>query len=118
MELKPIVLHRECLSLWAKSAKHGLFLAALLSWTAGGSFAADADALSTNAAGPAVVDAGAQTVVLPPSVPDPAEPMNRAFWKINEALLTDAVQPSGNAYRRVVIRPFRRGIGNFGRNAL
>src|SRR5947209_2990718 len=53
----------------------------------------------------------AQTVVLPKSVPDPLEPLNRVVWGFNKALLTDVINPSSRVYRFVVIKPVRRGIG-------
>ncbi|HEX4646798.1 MAG TPA: VacJ family lipoprotein [Verrucomicrobiae bacterium] len=55
-------------------------------------------------------------VVLPPSVPDPFEPMNRVFWGFNKALMSDVVKPTAKAYRFVVRKPIRTGISNFGRN--
>jgi ABC-type transporter lipoprotein component MlaA/pimeloyl-ACP methyl ester carboxylesterase len=58
----------------------------------------------------------AQTVVLPKSVPDPIEPVNRAMWAFNKGLMTDVIKPTGRVYRFVVVKPVRTGIGNFGRN--
>src|SRR5437879_3891105 len=55
-------------------------------------------------------------VVLPPSVPDPLEPMNRVFWTFNKALMSDVVKPTAKVYRFIVRKPVRTGIGNFGRN--
>lgn len=55
-------------------------------------------------------------VVLPPSVPDPFEPFNRAMWQFNKGLLTDVIKPTAYGYRFVVRRPIRRGIGNMGTN--
>ena len=57
-----------------------------------------------------------QTVVLPKSVPDPIEPLNRVFWAFNKGLMTDVVKPTSKIYRFIVAQPVRRGIGNFGRN--
>jgi ABC-type transporter lipoprotein component MlaA len=54
--------------------------------------------------------------VLPKSVPDPIEPFNRAMWHFNKGLLTDVVQPTARAYRFIVTKPVRVGIGNFGTN--
>ena len=59
---------------------------------------------------------GAETVVLPKSVPDPIEPLNRAMWAFNKGLMTDVIQPTSKVYRFVVAKPIRTGIGNFGRN--
>jgi ABC-type transporter lipoprotein component MlaA len=57
-----------------------------------------------------------ETVVLPKSVPDPLEPLNRVMWGFNKALMTDVIKPTSKVYRFVVVKPVRTGIGNFGRN--
>jgi len=57
-----------------------------------------------------------ETFVLPKSVSDPAEPLNRVVWGFNKALMTDVVKPTSKIYRLVVVKPVRTGIGNFGRN--
>src|ERR1039458_9207940 len=56
------------------------------------------------------------TVVLPKSVPDPLEPLNRAMWSFNKGLLTDVIKPTSRVYRSIVVKPVRTSIGNFGRN--
>src|SRR5271154_174950 len=58
----------------------------------------------------------AEIVVLPKSVPDPIEPLNRVMWGFNKWLMTDVVKPTSKVYRFVVVKPIRTGIGNFGRN--
>ena len=58
----------------------------------------------------------AEAVVLPKSVPDPLEPLNRVMWAFNKGLMTDAIKPTGKVYRFVVVKPVRTGIGNFGNN--
>jgi ABC-type transporter lipoprotein component MlaA/pimeloyl-ACP methyl ester carboxylesterase len=58
----------------------------------------------------------AETVVLPKSVPDPLEPLNRLMWAFNKGLMTDAIKPTSKVYRFVVVKPVRTGIGNFGKN--
>ncbi|HEY5040922.1 MAG TPA: VacJ family lipoprotein, partial [Verrucomicrobiae bacterium] len=58
----------------------------------------------------------AASVVLPKSVPDPIEPFNRVMWNFNVGLMTDVIKPTSKAYRFVVVKPVRTGIGNFGRN--
>jgi ABC-type transporter lipoprotein component MlaA/pimeloyl-ACP methyl ester carboxylesterase len=58
----------------------------------------------------------AETFVLPPSVPDPIEPLNRVIWGFNKALMTDIIKPTSRVYRFVVVKPFRINIGNFGKN--
>jgi len=60
--------------------------------------------------------AAAQTIVLPKSVPDPLEPLNRVMWDFNVGLMTDIIKPTSRVYRFVVVKPVRTGIGNFGRN--
>jgi ABC-type transporter lipoprotein component MlaA/pimeloyl-ACP methyl ester carboxylesterase len=57
-----------------------------------------------------------EMVVLPPSVPDPIEPLNRVMWGFNKGLMTGVVKPTSRVYRFVVVKPVRTGIGNFGRN--
>src|SRR5579872_2729275 len=57
-----------------------------------------------------------QTIVLPKSVPDPIEPVNRALWEFNKGLLTDVVKPTARVYRVIVPKPARRGIANLGTN--
>jgi ABC-type transporter lipoprotein component MlaA/pimeloyl-ACP methyl ester carboxylesterase len=61
-------------------------------------------------------EAGAETVVLPKSVPDPLEPLNRVVYSINKGIMTGAVKPTAKVYRFIVIKPVRTGIGNFGKN--
>ena len=56
------------------------------------------------------------TVVLPKSVPDPIEPINRIIWAFNSGVMSGFVKPTARAYRFIVAKPVRRGIGNFGRN--
>ncbi len=58
----------------------------------------------------------AETVILPTSVPDPLEPLNRVMWGFNKALMTGVIKPTSRVYRFVVVKPVRTGIGNFGRN--
>ena len=58
----------------------------------------------------------AETVVLPESVPDPIEPFNRAMWSFNQGFMRGIIQPTSKAYRFVVVKPVRTGIGNFGKN--
>ncbi len=53
---------------------------------------------------------------LPKSVPDPIEPFNRAVWAFNKSVMSTVIQPTSWLYRRAVPKPFRRGVGNFGRN--
>jgi len=58
----------------------------------------------------------AETVVLPKSVLDPIEPVNRMMWAFNKGLMTGVIKPTSKVYRFVVVKPVRTGIGNFGRN--
>ena len=55
-------------------------------------------------------------VVLPESVPDPIEPINRVVFNINRGILIGVVKPTAKVYRLLVIKPIRTGIGHFGRN--
>lgn len=60
----------------------------------------------------------AEVVVLPQSVPDPLEPVNRVMWSLNKGILTGVIRPTSRVYRFVVVKPVRNGIGNFGRNLI
>jgi ABC-type transporter lipoprotein component MlaA len=57
-------------------------------------------------------------IILPPSVPDPIEPVNRVIWGFNKGVLTDVVKPSSKAYRAAVPKPARNAINRFGRNLI
>jgi ABC-type transporter lipoprotein component MlaA/pimeloyl-ACP methyl ester carboxylesterase len=61
-------------------------------------------------------DAATETVVLPKSVPDPIEPVNRVIWGFNRQVMVGVIKPTAKVYRSVVVKPIRTGIGNFGRN--
>ena len=58
----------------------------------------------------------AEIIVLPESVPDPLEPLNRAMWGFNKGFMTHVIKPTSSAYLVVVVKPIRKGIANFGRN--
>ena len=58
----------------------------------------------------------ADAVVLPESIPDPLEPVNRVLWSANKGAMTAVVRPLGKVYRFLVIPPARTGIRNFGQN--
>ncbi len=58
----------------------------------------------------------AQTVVLPPSVPDPIEPLNRVLWDFNKELMAGIIKPTSRLYRFVVVQRVRTGLGNMGKN--
>jgi ABC-type transporter lipoprotein component MlaA len=64
----------------------------------------------------ALHEASANSVVLPKSVPDPLEPVNRVIYSINKGIMTGLVKPTAKVYRLIVIKPVRTGIGNFGKN--
>ena len=55
-------------------------------------------------------------VALPPSVPDPLEPLNRVVWEFNKGVMIGVIKPTSRVYRYVVARPVRNGLGRFGRN--
>src|SRR5437764_7117983 len=57
-----------------------------------------------------------EAVVLPQSVPDPIEPLNRVLWSFNSGIMTGLVKPTAKAYRFIIVKPVRTSIGNFGRN--
>ena len=57
-----------------------------------------------------------ETVILPKSVPDPIEPVNRVIWDFNVGLMTGIIQPTSRVYRLIVVKPVRASIGNFGKN--
>jgi ABC-type transporter lipoprotein component MlaA/pimeloyl-ACP methyl ester carboxylesterase len=57
-----------------------------------------------------------ETVVLPKSVPDPIEPLNRVVWGFNKAVMRGVIKPTSRIYRFVVVKPIRTGIGNIGKN--
>jgi ABC-type transporter lipoprotein component MlaA len=63
-----------------------------------------------------LLKSGAEGIVLPPSVPDPLEPLNRVVYAVNKGVMIGAVQPSARVYRFIVRKPIRRGISNFGKN--
>jgi ABC-type transporter lipoprotein component MlaA len=58
----------------------------------------------------------AERVVLPRSVPDPIEPVNRIVYGFNKGVMTAVVKPTAKVYRFIVPKPVRTGIGNFGKN--
>jgi ABC-type transporter lipoprotein component MlaA/pimeloyl-ACP methyl ester carboxylesterase len=58
----------------------------------------------------------AQIVVLPKSVPDPIEPVNRVMWAFNKELMTGVIKPTSRVYRSIVVKPVRTGFGNMGKN--
>jgi ABC-type transporter lipoprotein component MlaA/pimeloyl-ACP methyl ester carboxylesterase len=64
----------------------------------------------------ALHEAGTERVVLPKSVPDPIEPVNRIVYAFNRGIMTGIVKPTAKIYRSLVIKPVRTGIGNAGRN--
>lgn len=78
--------------------------------------AMSAGALAQTSTNSPAVTGAPEGVVLPPSVPDPLEPMNRVFWTFNKALMSDVVKPTAKVYRFIVRKPIRTGISNFGRN--
>jgi ABC-type transporter lipoprotein component MlaA/pimeloyl-ACP methyl ester carboxylesterase len=63
-----------------------------------------------------LMSVASNSVVLPPSFSDPAEPFNRAIWSFNTGLATSIIKPASKGYRFVVPKPVRQGIGNAGRN--
>lgn len=64
----------------------------------------------------ALIETSADIVVLPKSVPDPIEPINRIVYAFNRGIMTGVVKPTAQVYRGIVIKPVRTGVGNFGKN--
>ncbi len=54
--------------------------------------------------------------LLPASLNDPFEPVNRGMWAVNQGLLAGVLEPSGKVYRTVFPKPVRGSINNFSRN--
>ena len=54
--------------------------------------------------------------ILPESIADPFEPVNRGLWGVNQGILVGVMQPSGRVYRAVVPPPARRSINQFAHN--
>jgi ABC-type transporter lipoprotein component MlaA len=54
--------------------------------------------------------------VLPKSVPDPFEPLNRLVYGFNKGVMTAVIKPTAKVYRLIVVKPVRTGIENFGKN--
>ncbi len=52
----------------------------------------------------------------PDFLADPAEPVNRAVWAANSALLTVVIDPLSQVYQTLVPRPARTSIGHFAHN--
>ena len=65
---------------------------------------------------PAQTNEPGAVVVLPRSVPDPLEPLNRVVWGFNKGLMIGVIRPTSRVYRFAVAKPIRQGIGNFGHN--
>jgi ABC-type transporter lipoprotein component MlaA/pimeloyl-ACP methyl ester carboxylesterase len=59
--------------------------------------------------------AGANTP-FPDLLNDPAEPINRGIWTVNEGLLFGVIHPSAKVYRTVVPTRARESIQDFSRN--
>jgi ABC-type transporter lipoprotein component MlaA len=78
--------------------------------------ATQSESLSRGRAAQAGVSNDQARVVLPESVPDPLEPLNRVVWGFNKGVLAGVVQPTAKVYRSIVVKPVRTGISNFGRN--
>ena len=50
---------------------------------------------------------------LPPTVPDPLEPFNRAMFTFNDRLYFWALKPVAKGYRAIAPKPVRVGVRNF-----
>jgi ABC-type transporter lipoprotein component MlaA/pimeloyl-ACP methyl ester carboxylesterase len=72
-------------------------------------------------AGPATSGKGTARsgeALIPESMADPFEPLNRGLWELNCGLLAGVMQPTGRVYRTVVPPPARRSIRDFTRNVM
>ena len=99
------------------SSAYGLALGGFMLWLAAAAQAQTPPPVATaSTQTPMLREATTQTVVLPASVPDPLERMNRAVWAFNKGLLTGVIKPTSKVYRFIVRKPIRTGIGNFSRN--
>lgn len=50
---------------------------------------------------------------LPPTIPDPLEPFNRAMFTFNDRLYFWALKPVARGYRAITPKPMRVGVRNF-----
>ena len=85
------------------SAKQGLLLATV-AWC----FAPFAHGQQTAAA--LTNPPPARAIVLPKSVPDPIEPVNRVIWGFNKEVMIGVIKPTSRVYRSVVPTPIRAAI--------
>jgi ABC-type transporter lipoprotein component MlaA len=97
-----------------------LALTTTLGWSlAASSLAQPSPSVSTEPARKTMLrDTSAEIVVLPESVPDPVEALNRLVYSFNKGLMTGVVKPTARVYRSVVVKPVRTGIGNAGKNVI
>jgi ABC-type transporter lipoprotein component MlaA len=58
----------------------------------------------------------AERVVLPKSVPDPIEPVNRVIWGFNKVFMSALIDPTARIYRAIVAKPIRNGINKMHKN--
>jgi ABC-type transporter lipoprotein component MlaA/pimeloyl-ACP methyl ester carboxylesterase len=73
-------------------------------------------AATNAAAGTFVEPCAGDGIVLPTGFNDPLEPFNRGVWGFNKGFMTWVVRPASKAYRGVVIKPVRTGIGRMDKN--
>jgi len=81
-----------------------------------GSMAQNSPGVPISTVGQTATNQAAEIVVLPKSVPDPLEPVNRVVWALNKGILVGFVKPTGKVYRIIVAKPVRNGIKNAGVN--
>jgi phospholipid-binding lipoprotein MlaA len=71
----------------------------------------------TEQVGPSSVSEKEQEEVAPlEGIPDPLEPVNRAFFQFNDKLYFWVLKPVATGYKAVVPEPARVGVSNFFRN--
>lgn len=54
--------------------------------------------------------------LIPKTINDPYERLNRGIWAANEGLLKGVIHPSARVYRTVLPKPVRGSVKNFGHN--
>jgi len=55
-------------------------------------------------------------IIVPRSINDPLEPINRAMWGFNTVVINRLIHPVGKGYRFIVREPVREKVNNFTEN--
>ena len=56
------------------------------------------------------------SLLMPTTLPDPLEPVNRVTFAVDEKLFTLALEPAARGYNAVIPEPVRVGLKNFRNN--